>query len=74
MAEKFKQMLSARKLMATVFWYRKGVLKCIAKHLKRKLRRVIQNKRRGMLTSGAVFLHDNARPHTTLALEHCWSI
>jgi hypothetical protein len=24
----------------------------------------IQNKRRGMLTSGVVLLHDNARPHT----------
>jgi hypothetical protein len=27
-----------------------------------------------MPTSGVVLLHDNARPHTTLALEHCWSI
>ena len=30
----------------------------------RKLRRAIQNKRRGMLSSGIVLLHDNARPHT----------
>ncbi|KAJ4448146.1 hypothetical protein ANN_10159 [Periplaneta americana] len=30
----------------------------------RKLRRAIQNKRRGMLTAGVVLLHDNARPHT----------
>jgi histone-lysine N-methyltransferase SETMAR len=29
-----------------------------------KLRRVIQNKRRGVLSSGVLFLHDNARPHT----------
>ncbi|KAJ4438847.1 hypothetical protein ANN_14800 [Periplaneta americana] len=29
----------------------------------RKLRRAIQNKRRGMLTAGVVLLHDNARPH-----------
>jgi hypothetical protein len=29
-----------------------------------KLRRAIQNKRRGMLSAGIVFLHDNARKHT----------
>ncbi|KAJ4435147.1 hypothetical protein ANN_23723 [Periplaneta americana] len=28
------------------------------------LKRAIQNKRRGMLSSGVIFLHDNARPHT----------
>jgi hypothetical protein len=33
---------------------------------------VIENKRLGMVTSGVVLLHDNARP--LLALEHCWSI
>ena len=30
----------------------------------KKLRRAIENKRRGMLTSGVVLLHDNTRPHT----------
>ncbi|GBL89351.1 hypothetical protein AVEN_225873-1 [Araneus ventricosus] len=30
----------------------------------RKLRRAIQNKRRGMLTEGILLLLDNARPHT----------
>jgi len=30
----------------------------------RKLRRAIQKKRHGMLSSGIVLLHDNARPHT----------
>jgi len=30
----------------------------------KKLRRAIENKRRGMLTSGVVLLHDNVRPHT----------
>jgi hypothetical protein len=30
----------------------------------KKLRRAIQNKRRGMLTRGLVLPHDNARPHT----------
>jgi histone-lysine N-methyltransferase SETMAR len=32
-----------------------------------KLRRAIQNKRRGMLSRGVVMLHDNARPHTAAA-------
>ena len=73
---KFKQALSARKLMCTVFWDRKGIL--LIDFLPRgetvnaerycatlqKLRRAIQNKRRGMLTAGVVLLHDNARPHT----------
>ncbi|KFM80042.1 Histone-lysine N-methyltransferase SETMAR, partial [Stegodyphus mimosarum] len=30
----------------------------------RRLRRAIQNKRRGMLTSGIVLIHDNARAHS----------
>ncbi|GBM82663.1 hypothetical protein AVEN_200567-1 [Araneus ventricosus] len=30
----------------------------------RKLRRAIQNKRRGMLTEGILLFHDIARPHT----------
>jgi transposase len=45
----------------------------IAKRL-RKLRRAIQNKRCGMLTSGVVLLHDNARLYTAARtrtlLEH----
>jgi hypothetical protein len=62
--------------MATVFLERKGVL--MVDFMQRgttitselycetlaKLRRAIQNKRRGMLTYGVVFLHDNARAHT----------
>jgi len=74
--KKFKQTLSNRKMMATVFWDRKGILLtefmapgttitsevyCETLH---KLRRSIQNKRRGMLSKGVVLLHDNARPHT----------
>ncbi|KAJ4449970.1 hypothetical protein ANN_01377 [Periplaneta americana] len=73
---KFKQTLSVRKVMCTVFWDRKGILLIdfLPKgetvnadrycETLRKLRRAIQNKRRGMLTAGVVFLHDNARPHT----------
>lgn len=73
---KARQTFSARKVMATVFWDAKGVLlvdfmergttinsEVYCETLKR-LRRAIQNKRRGMLTSGVVLLHDNARPHT----------
>ncbi|UYV72367.1 hypothetical protein LAZ67_9002822 [Cordylochernes scorpioides] len=73
---KFKQTLSAGKLIATVFWGRKGLLLCDFMRrgttinsnwyceILKQLRRVIQNKRRGMLTKGVRFHHDNARPHT----------
>src|SRR5215469_17316576 len=74
--KQFKQTISAQKIMCTVFWDRKGVL--LVDFLTRgdtinaaaycetlqKLRRAIQNKRRGMLSAGVVLLHDNARPHT----------
>lgn len=73
---KFRQTISNRKIMATVFWDRKGII-----HIEflpqgttinadrycqtlKNLRRAIQNKRRGMLTKGVCLLHDNARPHT----------
>ncbi|GFU20376.1 mariner Mos1 transposase [Trichonephila clavipes] len=66
-AKKFKQILSAGKIMASIFWDRKGVLLC--EFMPRgttinadrycetlnKLRRAIQNKRRGMLTKECVF-------------------
>lgn len=74
---KAKQTLSKRKIMATVFWDRRGVLlvdfmprgttinsDAYCATLK-KLRRAIQNKRRGMLTKGVLLLHDNARPHNS---------
>ena len=66
-----------KKMMASVFWDRKGVLlrefialgttvtSEVYRETRNKLRRSIQNKRRGMLTKGVVLLlHDNARPHT----------
>jgi hypothetical protein len=76
-AEKFKETLSARKLMATVFWDRTGHqydgglhatrdhsnVRSVLQNTK-KLRRAIQNKRRGMLTPGVVHLHHNTRPHS----------
>jgi histone-lysine N-methyltransferase SETMAR len=84
-ARTFKEK-SARKLMATVFYARKGVLMVefmqqgatitsqVYCEILKKVRRAIQNKRRGMLTSGVVLVHDNARPHTAACtrtlLEH----
>ena len=73
---KSKQFLTPRKLMCTVFWDRKGIL--LINFLPRgktsnadvycetikKLRRAIQNKRRGLLSKGVALFHDNARPHT----------
>ncbi|GBM92555.1 Histone-lysine N-methyltransferase SETMAR [Araneus ventricosus] len=72
-------MFSTKKCMATVFWDRKGVLLVefmprgttitATSYIKtlQRLRRAIQNKRRGMLSSGIVLLHGNARPHTAVA-------
>lgn len=74
--KKFKHSLTKRKTMATVFWDHKGVLlvdfmeprttitKEVYCETLRRLRRAIQNKRRGMLSSGVVLIHDNARPHS----------
>ena len=44
-----------------------------------KLRRDIQNKRRGMLSGGVLLLHDNARPHlarqsTHILQEFSWEL
>jgi Fe2+ transport system protein B len=77
-SKKFKQALPARKLMAAVFWDKKGMLMVQFMQQKttvtaevycetlEKLHRAIQNKRHGMLTSCllVVLLHDNAHPHT----------
>ncbi|GBL77715.1 Mariner Mos1 transposase [Araneus ventricosus] len=75
---KARQALSARKLMVAVFWDAQGILliefmtrgttinsEVYCRTLK-KLKRAIQNKSRGLLSSGVVLLHDNARPHTAL--------
>lgn len=80
-AKKFKTTISAKKIMASVFWDRKGIIlveflpqgetinaQRYCETLK-KLKRSIQNKRRGMLTRGVCLLHDNARPHTALATK-----
>ncbi|XP_067127515.1 histone-lysine N-methyltransferase SETMAR-like [Centruroides vittatus] len=73
---KFKQTISAQKIMCTVFWDRYRVLlvdfllhgetinsAAYCETLK-KLRRAVQNERWGLLNKGVVLLHDNARPHT----------
>jgi hypothetical protein len=71
-AKKFKQTLSARKIMCTVFWDRRDVLLIdfmtqgttinadVCCKTVSKLRRGVQNKRRGLLDSGVLLLHDNA--------------
>ncbi|KAF6212895.1 hypothetical protein GE061_010605 [Apolygus lucorum] len=73
-AKKFKVQFSERKIMASVFWDRKGVL--LVDFMVRgttinanaycetltKLKK--KDKRRGMLTRGVSLLYDNARPHT----------
>lgn len=75
-AKKFKTTISGKKVMASVFWDSQGII--LIEYLPqgqtinadrycetlRKLRRAIQNKRRGLLTKGVCLLHDNARPHT----------
>ena len=72
---KCKRKQSTDKIIATVFWYRRGVLLVdfmahgttikadrYCETLK-KPRRAIQNSRRGMLAKGVCLLQDNARPH-----------
>ncbi|GBL79695.1 hypothetical protein AVEN_18227-1 [Araneus ventricosus] len=73
---KAKQTLSQRKIMVSVVWDRHDVLlvdfiergttinAVVYGQTLRKLRRAIQNKRRGMLTEEILLLHDNARPRT----------
>jgi histone-lysine N-methyltransferase SETMAR len=80
-AKIFKTSPSNRKIMATIFWDRKGPL--LVNFLVRgdtinaaaycemleKLRWDIRNKRRGMLMRGVCLLHDNACPHTARVMQ-----
>jgi len=73
---KFKVQLSAKKVMATVFWDAKGVLLVdilphgetinAVRYCKTmdRLREAVRRKRPGLLQKGVVLLHDNATPHT----------
>ncbi|GFX12531.1 histone-lysine N-methyltransferase SETMAR [Trichonephila clavipes] len=68
--------------MPTVFWDRHGVL--LVEFMQQgttinaaaycatltKLRRAIQNKRCGLLTSGVLLLQDNARPHSAINTQN----
>jgi histone-lysine N-methyltransferase SETMAR len=66
-----------KKMMATVFWDRKGIfltefnapgttiMSEVYCETLNKLRRSIRNKRCSLLTKGIIFLHDNTRPHTS---------
>ncbi|GFS54199.1 histone-lysine N-methyltransferase SETMAR [Trichonephila clavipes] len=79
---KAKRTISIRKVMATVFWDRHGV--SFVEFMQQgttinaaaycttltKLRCAIQNKRRGLLTSGFLLLHDNARPHSAINTQN----
>lgn len=67
--------MSARKIICTLFWDKKGVLlvdfylvmtQSIQQRIVRlkKLRRAIQNETRGMLSKDVFLLRDNVRPHT----------
>jgi hypothetical protein len=60
-SKKFKQMLSTRKVMATVFLGRKGVY---CETLKKPHRTGHSEQKGGILTFGVVLPHDNVRPHT----------
>jgi len=74
--KKFKQTFSTRKITCTVVWDRQGVLlveffpqgttinSAVYCETLKKMRRAIQNKRRGMLSATILLLHDNARPHS----------
>ena len=70
----FKQTISTRKIMCTVFWDGQGVLlveflpqgtiiNSVYCEMLKKLRHAVQNKRRGMLSATILLLHNNTRPH-----------
>lgn len=76
--KKFKTVASAGKVMVTVFWdhlgpihvefMEKGSTRTITSNtycetLKR-LRKAIKDRRPGLLSSGVILIHDNARPHS----------
>ena len=71
----FKQTISTRKIMCTVFWDGQGVLlveflpqgtiiNSVYCEMLKKLRHAVQNKRRGMLSATILLLHNNTRPHS----------
>jgi hypothetical protein len=78
--KKFKQALSAIKLMANIFWDKRianGEIHATRDHKDvrsilqntKKLCIAIQNKRHGTLPSGVVLLHDNVYLHTAAHIQ-----
>ena len=75
--KKFKTSISVKKIMVFIFWDRKGIFlvdfmppattinAAAYCDTLTQLQRAIQNKRRGMLSSGVCLLHDNAWSHST---------
>ena len=74
---KFKKVASAGKVLGSIFWDREGVIKSdyieqgntvngplYAQEI-RDLRNDIKEKRRGKLSTGVLYLHDNAPAHTS---------
>jgi len=77
--KKFKSQPSARKVMLRVFWDSQGVLLehdlergttvnsvGYSEMLSTEMKPAIRIKRRGLLSSGLLLLHENARPHTAI--------
>jgi len=77
--KKFKGQTFARKVMLSIFWDSQGIL--LEHYLERgttvnsvgcsemqstELKPEIRTKRRGLLSSGVLLLHDNASPHTAI--------
>lgn len=76
--KKFRATLSAGKVMLTLFWDNKGAIlehymprgstvnsESYCDLLQNHLKPAIRSKRRGLLRSGVLLQHDNARPHTS---------
>jgi histone-lysine N-methyltransferase SETMAR len=78
--KKFWTQPSAGKIMLTLFWDQKGIIledymprgKTVTSAsysdlLKNHLRPVVKTKQCGLLSTGVILRHDNARPHTARA-------
>jgi len=77
--KKFKSQPSAGKVLLTIFWDSQGVIMehylergatvnsvWYSEMLSTELKPAIRTKRRDLLSSGVLLLHDNARPHTAI--------
>jgi hypothetical protein len=77
----FRLQKSAGKVVASIFWDQDGIqvidylskgetinTECCSS-LMVKLKDILKEKRRGTVTKGVLFLHDNAPPHQVLATQ-----